>query len=98
MQVMNLYDVWPEAPTALSPHFALLSDIFSLYANLHYPDENMISAHDFLHFLRTFDLVQDMDDIFQFVVTIGEEFSFALEDPLSLSISLYQYLYFDFFQ
>ena len=59
----TIYDIWSEAPSALAPHFPLLYDVFSLYSNFHYPSEDLISAHDFFHFLRTFDLIHDMEEL-----------------------------------
>lgn len=65
--VKTLLDVWPEAPRDLIPHFPLLQDVFSIYSNLHAPmaEEELISLHDFLHMLRTFELVPNREALVQ---------------------------------
>jgi hypothetical protein len=60
----TIHEVWPDAPEILAPHFVLLYDVFTIYAGLHFPEEEteMVTGHDFYHFLRTFDLIADRDD------------------------------------
>lgn len=63
MPIKTIYDVWSDAPSSLENHFPLLYDIFAIYANFHLPDEDMISAHDFFHILRAFDLVTESEEL-----------------------------------
>ena len=90
--VKTLYDVWPDAPSALASHFPLLYDVFSMYANYHLPDEDMMSAHDFFHFLRAFDLVNDSDDLIQIIIELGEDIENARNEALKAKIPLNDFL------
>jgi len=80
--VKTLLDVWPEAPRDLVPHFPLLQDVFSIYSNLHTPvaDEELISLHDFLHMLRTFELVSNREALVQ----ASMELSFEKETQVNV--------------
>lgn len=90
--IKTIFDVWSEAPSSLAPHFPLLYDIFALYANFHSPDEDMITAHDFFHMLRSFDLISDLEEIIQLVIELSYDLDSSLEDPLKQSISLATFL------
>ncbi|CAG9333074.1 unnamed protein product [Blepharisma stoltei] len=90
--VKTLYDVWPDAPASLAAHFPLLYDVFTLYTYFHLPDEEMISAHDFFHILRTFDLITDSDEIVQTVIEFGDDLDNAMTDVLAPTISLQMFL------
>lgn len=90
--VKTLYDVWPDAPSAFAPHFPLLFDIFSIYANYHLPEENMISAHDFFHFLRAFELVNDIDDMIQIIIELGDDIEAARNEVLKAKINISHFL------
>ena len=90
--VKTLYDVWPDAPSALAPHFPLLFDAFSIYANFHLPEEDMMSAHDFFHFLRAFELVHDTEDMIQVILELGEDIEAARSETLKARISLSHFL------
>ncbi|OMJ83978.1 hypothetical protein SteCoe_14962 [Stentor coeruleus] len=90
--VRTLYDVWPDAPSALAPHFPLLYDVFSIYANYHLPEEDMLSAHDFFHFLRAFDLVSDYDDMIQLILELGDDIEAARNEVLKAKINLNHFL------
>lgn len=80
--VKTLLDVWPEAPRDLVPHFPLLQDVFSIYSNLHAPmaEEELISLHDFLHMLRTFELVPNREALVQ----ASMELSFEKETQVNV--------------
>jgi hypothetical protein len=90
--IKTLYDVWPDAPSALAPHFPMLYDVFSIYANYHLPEEDMISAHDFFHFLRTFDLVTDSDDMIQIILELGDDIEGPRAEVLKPKISITLFL------
>ena len=90
--VKTLYDVWPDAPSALAPHFPLLYDVFSIYANFHLPDEDMMSAHDFFHFLRAFELIADSDDLIQIIIELGDDIESARIEVLKPKITLSHFL------
>lgn len=90
--IKTLYDVWPDAPASLTVHFPLLYDVFTLYNYFHTPDEEMISAHDFFHILRTFDLITDSDEIIQTIIEFGDDLDHAMTDVLAPSINLQMFL------
>lgn len=43
----------------------------------------MISAHDFFHILRSFDLVTEIEELVQVIIELGEYLEDPLEDVLS---------------
>lgn len=88
----NMYDIWPDAPSALVPHFPLLFEIFNIYANFHLPEEDMMSAHDFFHFLRAFELVTSSEDLMQKIIELGDDIDSAKIEPLKAKISLSHFL------
>ena len=90
--IKTIFDVWTDAPSALAPHFPLMYDIFALYANFHSPDDDMITAHDFFHMLRSFDLISDLEEIIQLVIELSYDLEGCLDDPLKQSISLTTFL------
>ena len=88
----SMYDVWPDAPSSLVPHFPLLFEIFNIYANFHLPEEDMVSAQDFFHFLRAFDLVSSSEDLMQKVIELGDDIDSAKNEALKARISLSHFL------
>lgn len=94
MPARTLQDIWPAAPDRLSRHFPMLYDIFIIYANFHFPEEDQefISAHDLFHLFRTFELVTDREDLFNSVLELEGLFEDALDTVLRPLISLQKYL------
>ena len=88
----SMYDVWPDAPSALVPHFPLLFEIFNIYANFHLPEEDMISAHDFFHFIRAFDLVSSSEDLMQKIIELRDDIDSAKNEIVKARISLSHFL------
>ena len=82
----TMNEVWSDAPDILVPHFPLIYEVFSFYGGLHFPEEEneLMTAHDFYHFLRTFDLISGKREFIEALAELEPTLGISKSQPLQI--------------